>query len=181
MAMTLSQRKTVELKKGEADFNNLFHEHWNRLCTTVYHVVGDWTEAEELVLEAFVQLHNRPPVNRSNLGGWLYRVSINLGLNALRARQRRQRYETEAGKLVIEAHQPQNPEVIVEHQQEKQQVRKILSEMKPRDAQILLLRYSGASYAEIASMLKVSQNSVGTLLARAEREFGKHFDAGSRK
>jgi RNA polymerase sigma-70 factor (ECF subfamily) len=47
--------------------------------------------------------------------------------------------------------------------------------MKPRSAQLLILRHSGLSYAEIASAIEVSPNSVGTLLARAEREFEEQY------
>jgi RNA polymerase sigma-70 factor, ECF subfamily len=41
---------------------------------------------------------------------------------------------------------------------------------------VLLLRYSGLSYAEIAEALDVSPTSVGTLLARAEQEFEKLYN-----
>jgi DNA-directed RNA polymerase specialized sigma24 family protein len=56
-------------------------------------------------------------------------------------------------------------------------VRKVLSQMKARSAKILVLRYSGLSYAEIAAAVKVSPKSVGTLLNRAERDFEKRFRA----
>jgi DNA-directed RNA polymerase specialized sigma24 family protein len=49
--------------------------------------------------------------------------------------------------------------------------------MKPRSAKTLVLRYSGLSYAEIANAIGVSPNSVGTLLARAEREFEQQYRA----
>lgn len=38
----------------------------------------------------------------TNRSGWLYRVATNLGLNALRAHKRRQRYELDAGRWEIE-------------------------------------------------------------------------------
>jgi RNA polymerase sigma-70 factor (ECF subfamily) len=50
-------------------------------------------------------------------------------------------------------------------------VHAVLIAMKPSSAQILLLRHSGLSYAEVAAALDVSSGSVGTLLARAEKEF----------
>ena len=99
-------------------------------------------------------------------------------MNALRARQRRQRYEESAGKDALGDDPPGNPAALVEQGQERQQVRKVLSLMKPRAAQVLILRHSGLSYAEIAAALDVSPGSVGTLLARAEREFeGRYLKA----
>jgi RNA polymerase sigma-70 factor (ECF subfamily) len=47
--------------------------------------------------------------------------------------------------------------------------------MKPRSAMLLLLRQSGLSYREIASALEIAPGSVGTLLARAEKEFRKKY------
>jgi len=40
-----------------------------------------------------------------------------------------------------------------------------------RDREMLLMRYSGFSYREIADTVDVAATSVGTLLARAERRF----------
>jgi RNA polymerase sigma-70 factor, ECF subfamily len=167
----------------EAGFEALFQAHWSRVVQVLAHLVGDPAEAEDLALDAFWRLYRQPPGQDQNLGGWLYRVATRLGLNALRARQRRQQYEESAGKDALENDPPDNPAALVEQAQERQQVRWVLSLMKPRTAQLLILRHSGMSYAEIAAALQVSPASVGTLLARAEREFeGRYLKAsGSRR
>ena len=43
----------------------------------------------------------------------------------------------------------------------------------PRDREILLMRYSGFSYREIAEAVGVAASSIGTLLSRAERRFAE--------
>ena len=68
---------------------------------------------------------------------------------------------------------------MVEQAQERQQVRVALGGMKPRSAQMLILRHSGMSYAEIAAALDVSPASVGALLARAEKEFEQAYRKAS--
>jgi RNA polymerase sigma-70 factor (ECF subfamily) len=187
MAMTLSnrRRKAVQAKSKAPDFESayeaLFQGHWERLCAVLFRIVGDPDEAQDLALEAFVQLYQRPPRDDRNLGGWLYRVATNLGLNALRARKRRQQYERQAGALAFENERPEDPAMAVERAQERQSVRAALSEMKTRSAQVLLLRHSGLSYAEIAAAVGVAPGSVGTLLARAEREFERKFTELSQK
>ncbi|MGB0389821.1 MAG: sigma factor-like helix-turn-helix DNA-binding protein, partial [Ardenticatenaceae bacterium] len=60
---------------------------------------------------------------------------------------------------------------------ERERVQRVLLHIKPRSAQLLTLRYSGFSYAELAEVLKVSPRSIGTLLARAEREFERAYRA----
>ena len=73
MAMTLS-RKQAHLALGqsrEAAFEALFEQHWERLCRVLYNLLGDWSEAQDLALDTFVQLYQRPPAQTDNLGGWL--------------------------------------------------------------------------------------------------------------
>ncbi len=133
-------------------------------------------EAEDLALEALIQLYHRPPTDQSNLSGWLYRVATNLGLNALRSRKRRERYETEAGDLALQSNGPEDPASSYEQRLERERVHSALRSIKPRSAQILVLRHSGLTYAEIAAALGVASTSVGTLLVRAEQEFERAFE-----
>jgi RNA polymerase sigma-70 factor (ECF subfamily) len=49
--------------------------------------------------------------------------------------------------------------------------------MKPRDAQLLLLRADGMPYRELAPTLEIQPGSVGSILARAEREFERRYRA----
>jgi RNA polymerase sigma-70 factor (ECF subfamily) len=177
MTMTLSKRQSqAGTSESQAiDIEALFQQYWERLCRLLYQIVGDMDEAQDLALEAYVQLYRRPPGEVYNLGGWLYRVATNLGLNTLRARKRRQRYEQQAGSLALETAATSDPAMRLERSQDQESVRTALSKMKPRAAQILLLRHSGLSYAEIAEAVGVAPGSVGKLLARAEREFEKRY------
>ena len=56
-------------------------------------------------------------------------------------------------------------------------VRSVLGTLKPREAQLLLLRASGLAYRELAGTLGIEAASVGTMLARAEAEFERRFRA----
>jgi RNA polymerase sigma-70 factor (ECF subfamily) len=179
--MSLS-RKSIPADRaaGEnAAFEALFQQHWERLCRLLYSILGDWDEAEDLALETFVRLYRRPPAETERLGGWLYRVASNQALNALRARRRRQRYEEQAGFQALKIDTPDDPAVVVEQAQERQRARAALGMMKPRSAQMLILRHSGMSYSEVAGALGISPASVGTMLARAEKEFEQAYRKAS--
>jgi len=165
-------------RAGDADsakptsFELLFLEHWPRVYGVLVRLVGDPAEAEDLALETFWQLYQRPPEQRGSLGGWLYRVATNLGYNALRAAQRRQRYEATAGPAA-----PPEPPEAAERAETRRRVRAVLDALPARDAQLLLLRHSGFAYKEIAAALGVAPTSVGTLLARAEDDFAARYRA----
>lgn len=166
-------------KPGEADFEAvfeaLFEQQWVPLCRTLYRLLGDWDEAEDMALESFIRLYHQPPSHQQNITGWLYRVATHLGFNALRSRKRRQKYEQQAGMETLQTNASLDPIHNVERQMEQERVREVLQTIKPRSARLLLLRYSGLSYAEIASALDIAPGSVGALLARAEKEFENAF------
>jgi len=163
----------------EASFEALFADHWDRVYPVLYRCVGDRAEAEDLAIEVFWQLFRRPPTGGTgaNLRGWLYRVAIRMGYNALRAEKRRRRYEREAGVAYLGRADLGDPAEEAERNMARQRVRRVLAQMKPRQAQVLLLRHSGLSYAEVAEALAVAPGSVGTMLARAERAFERHYRA----
>jgi RNA polymerase sigma-70 factor (ECF subfamily) len=47
--------------------------------------------------------------------------------------------------------------------------------LAPRQIQLLLLRQTGLSYAELAAACDVAPGSVGTLLSRAAEAFRRHY------
>jgi RNA polymerase sigma-70 factor, ECF subfamily len=180
---TVAANKARTLGQGHAkgetkypEFEALFIAHWQSVFRTLRRLIGDVAEAEDLALETFWRLYQQLPVNRSafNYGGWLYRVSTNLGLNALRSRKRRKQRELQVGKWEWDS-RVGDPADEVTAQEDRELVRAILADMDARQAQLLFLRHSGMSYAELAAALDLTPSSVGTLLARAEREFEKRY------
>lgn len=181
MAVTADKLRTPSAHPAEetAWFETAFDEHWPRIVAVLYRIVGERAEAEDLALETFWRLFRHPPGSGDNVAGWLYRVATNLGLNALRSRRRRGAYEQAAGELALVENQGGgsagglggSPEIETERAEQRRLVRSVLARLKPRSAQLLVMRHSGLSYAEIAAALGISPASVGALLARAEREF----------
>jgi RNA polymerase sigma-70 factor (ECF subfamily) len=174
---TEQPRSTVSNNPASESFETLFQGHWQLVYRILVRLVGDSSEAEDLALETFLRMQSKLssfPAGFS-LEGWLYRVATNLGLNAIRDRKRRERYELEAGRVEWLEHNSLGPAEIFAQEEAIQRARAILSEMNERQAQLLILRYSGKSYKEIAALLDVSASSIGPLLARAEREFEKRY------
>jgi RNA polymerase sigma-70 factor, ECF subfamily len=169
-----ARTRTRAAAQNDADFDATFLAHWQPIYRALVRLVGDPAEAEDLALETFWQLYDRPPTQADRIGGWLYRVATNLGLNALRARKRRAQHEQHAARWEIES-RVSDPAQALADEEERTRVRMVLSTMETRQAQLLLLRHSGMAYKELADALGVSANSIGTLLVRAEREFEKRY------
>ncbi len=154
-----------------AAFEAAFTEHYTRVYGVLFRLLGERAEAEDLTVVTFWRLWRRAPAEPENLGGWLYRVALRLGYNALRAARRRTRYELEAGADALETSAPPDPARAMERTEERARVRAALKQLPERDAQLLLLRQTGLSYKELAAALGVAPGSIGTLLHRAEAAF----------
>ncbi|HJZ48290.1 MAG TPA: sigma-70 family RNA polymerase sigma factor [Roseiflexaceae bacterium] len=99
------------------------------------------------------------------------RVAVNRAYNALRGNQRLQR---RLGR--VEPQQQSDPQDEYLRREERERVRAALARLPERTAKLLVLRYAGLAYTEIAAALQVAPSSVGTLLVRAERAFIQTYE-----
>lgn len=167
--------RQMKLSKSKSDesFESIFHEYWNAIHRLLARMVIDPAEAEDLALETFYRLYKyRPAQNEAlNVRGWLYKVATNLALQSIRSFKRREHYEIHAGKDALIESQEGQPQKILAEKEDRHDVRMALGQMNSRQAELLIMRYSGMAYKDIAAALNLSPSSVGPLLLRAEREF----------
>jgi RNA polymerase sigma-70 factor (ECF subfamily) len=162
------------LRSGDSiAFEELFLRHYATVYRVLYGVVGNSQEAEDLAQETFTALYRQPPRldGSGSLGAWLYRVAVNRAYNALRSNQRLQRRLER-----VELEQQSDPQDEYLRREERERVRAALARLPERTAKLLLLRYAGLAYAEIAAALQVAPGSIGTLLVRAERAFIQTYE-----
>jgi RNA polymerase sigma-70 factor (ECF subfamily) len=164
---------------GEA-FDHLFVSEYRRVVAIAYRVLGDADEAEDVAQDAFVSFHRRHDAGAPFAAAWLHRAASHLALNAVRARKRRSWRETEDAAANARAGQPRSaildPSENAELAEQRVLVRRALERLPKRSAAVLALRYSGLSYAEVASAMGCGVGQVGTLLRRAEAAFRKEMD-----
>src|SRR6185369_6646158 len=79
----------------DSAFEEVFVQNYTRLVAVLFRLVGDRAEAEELADDARWKLYRKalPREVTQHLQGWLYKTATRLGIDALRARARRARYE----------------------------------------------------------------------------------------
>ena len=166
-------------RRPAAAVEALFRAHYPRLAGMLARLTGDRGQAEEIAADVFHKLSRRPSLLASSgdLTAWMYRVATNAGFDALRTNSRRRRREESAGVNGIHAVAQDNALDEMLREERRSRVRTVLGAMKPREAQMLLLRSSGLAYREVAQTLGIQPGSVGTLLARAEAEFERRYRA----
>ena len=92
----LSDAKLLtQLQAGDdASFEALFLRHYERIYNILYRLLGNRADAEDVAQQVFLKLYHSPRLVRlanseANVAGWLYRVAVNEGYNALRSKRRR--------------------------------------------------------------------------------------------
>ena len=153
------------------DFAAVFRAQYGRIARVIARVVRDPGRAEELAVEVFLKLWRSGRAPGVQAQAWLYRSAVRAGLDELRRRTRRARYEEMFGFGV----RVRTPEDLHGATQEKEKVRLVLARIARRQAEMLLLRSDGLSYGELAEALNLNPASVGTLLARAQQAFRKEY------
>ena len=156
------------------DFETVFDEVYPGLFRYCHRLTGDADVADDISQEAFVRLYERQVEGtEEGVRAWLFRTAIHLVRDRHRLRENRSRL-LEANPVLPAG--TDLPDRTVERGEDIARVRAALDGMKERDREMLLLRFEGFSYREIAEAFDVAAGSVGTLLARAERRFTDAYD-----
>jgi RNA polymerase sigma-70 factor (ECF subfamily) len=156
----------------QVDLEAVFIAHYARIARVLARLVRDRARAEELAVDAFLKWSSRGGAKGDHAAGWLYRTAIRLGLDELRRRSRRDRAE----QLVTWwRRRPPTPEDVRATSEAQRRVRAVLTSLRARDAEMLVLRSEDLRYDEIAALLDLNPSSVGTLLSRAQQAFRQEY------
>jgi RNA polymerase sigma factor (sigma-70 family) len=142
----------------------LFERHHRRVHSLCYRMTGDASVADDLVQESFLRLlrYGKAFGGRAAFTTWLYRLVRNVCLDHLSAEQRTQK---RAAMVVAEQHH----DSLDDHDPDPRldALRNALNRLAPDKRDVLVLsRYEGLSYAEIAD---ICQTTVGAIKVRAHR------------
>ena len=151
------------------DFDQTFDELYPPLVRYCHRLTGDRDAAEDTAQEALVRLYTHGVAGPTPaLRVWLFKTATHLVRDRYRVEENRRRLlqENPVTPSAIEG-----PERALERKVDRAKARKALEQLPERDREMLLMRYEGFSYKEIADVVNVAATSIGTLLARAERRF----------
>ena len=156
-------------QRGEAlshALEELFREHYELLYRTAYGITGNRHDAEDVLQSVFVKLLQHPLPELKQPARYIYRATVNLSLNVVRARKRL--------KLVNDVEHLQLPAATVDERngaldsdEWHQQLMDAITRLKPRALEILMLHYKhGYSDAQIAQLLGTSRGTIAVTLFR---------------
>ncbi|WP_369228682.1 RNA polymerase sigma factor (plasmid) [Streptomyces sp. R39] len=161
-------------RAGEGDeeaFEILVRRHGPVLLQLATRLLGNRTEAEDAVQDAFVSAWRKLPEFRgdSAFGSWMYRIVTNRCLNVLRARR-----PVAALDAVPEPAAPEyqaSPARVAEAHAAVEALSRAMAVLSPEQRVCWVLReLNGLPYDAVADMVGISQEAVRGRVFRARRQ-----------
>ncbi len=170
----------LAFQKGDnTAFDQILNKYSRPIVNFLYRIVNNRAEAEELAQEVFLRVYRarQSYEPRAPLGAWLFRIASNLGIRAARRNRRAPFVETEQGadssgavSLVDRYPDPQpDPERLVASSETDRIVRNAIRALPEKERVALVLRrYEGLSYRDIAAVMECTEAAVKTYIHRGK-------------
>ena len=174
-----------QVAAGDAEaFDTLMRQHQGRVLAVCQRMLGNRAEAEDATQEVFVKAYHQAGrlKPRGQVYTWLYRVAMNHCLNQLRRRRIVrflplvvERQNDQEAPLEIEPRElSADPEQAAEARQRWRRTERSIAALPDNQKAVLILaRFEGLSYREIAQTLEISEGAVESRLVRAMRNLRK--------
>jgi RNA polymerase sigma-70 factor, ECF subfamily len=152
----------------ETAFETLVNRHQKHALRVARRFIGRQAEAEDLVQEAFLQVHRHAHQYDPGVApfkSWFFAILSNLCRNAVRRDKSLSFVELPGDAPAID-----DPEDGLAQEEQRAALIAALTKLPPNQRLAFILRYEeGFSYAETAAALGRSVKAVESLLARARR------------
>ena len=167
-------RACLDQKRYREAFDQLLPEFQNRVFRLAYAMLGDAARAEDMAQEVFIRVWKALPGFRaqSSLSTWIYAITRNACLTALKAAGGKKEFSIEDPGVAREAEQagvaagPASGAGI--------DVLRFLDRLPEKHRLVLRLYYmEEKSYEEVARLLEWPMGTVKTYLHRARKELAE--------
>ncbi len=156
----------------------LFREHHGAVYRAAYRITGNAMDAEDVLQTVFTRLLRREeqPDLSESAGSYLHRAAVNAALDLMRRRARSRSVDLdEVGDQLVDSGQV-GPDRAHGNRELSRRLRRAMSALSPRQAEIFALRYlEGIGNVEISRMLGSSQTAIAVLLHRARHRLQKEL------
>lgn len=172
------------VRDGEVGaYRGLVEKYQQRVYTIIFGVLRNQEDARDLTQDAFVKAYNSLDGFRleSSFFTWLYRIAMNLAIDATRRKKRRPTSSfdeevatREADGGIAETHHDLNPRRELERKELYGRIMDAIDTLPDDQKQVILLReVDGLSYKEIAEVLDVAEGTVMSRLFYARKKLQK--------
>lgn len=165
------------LRGNTAAFGELMQRYQDRLYNTVYRLIDNPDDAQDVVQEAFLSAYQSLGSFKGDslFFTWLYRIAINTAISL--KRKQRPVISIDAGRNghgvpePLDATPSTRPGFALERAEEDRLVQDALHRLSPEHRMVLILKdMDGMKYEEMAEILRVPIGTIRSRLHRARAE-----------
>jgi RNA polymerase sigma-70 factor (ECF subfamily) len=179
----------LAVQRGDDEaFSELVGRHRNAVVNLAYRYLSNRADAEDLAQEVFLKVYRARARYKpqAKFTTWLYRIAANTCLNEVRNRKNRPTHraaglhdaggDESAAARVADDSRPA-PEVAVETEELRAQVRAAVDDLPERQRlAILLNKFHGLGYEELAETMEMTVPGIKSLLVRARENVRRRIE-----
>jgi RNA polymerase sigma-70 factor (ECF subfamily) len=165
----------LRVREGDdTSFALLLERHRGPVVHLLYRMVQNQAVSEELAQEVFLRVYRSRETYEptAKFTTWLFRIATHVALNSIRDRKKEKGHESlDEGPDGLER-QVADRQLTVEqemvHEVRRREVRQAIEALPAKlRAAVLMHKYEGLDYAQIAGVLSCSDSAIKSLLFRA--------------
>ena len=180
----MAERNLYKENQGEDfDFKILVDQYQERVLNLCYRFVNHREDAEDVAQDVFVEIYRSIGNfrNDAKLSTWIHRIAVNKSLDFVRKRNRKKRFGQVKYFLGLEEVENQlraspdsQPEVVLETKECAAILRQAVASLsKKQRTAIILNKFEGFSYAEVADVMETTVSAVDSLIQRGLKNLRK--------
>ncbi|MBI4429898.1 MAG: sigma-70 family RNA polymerase sigma factor [Ignavibacteriales bacterium] len=183
----MSSRSDLELvadfQNGkEAAFNELVLRYQEKVYWVARRFMADHDAADDVVQEVFLKAYHGLKSFRSDSSvyTWLYRIAVNMSLNALRRQKLRDFFRIEE-VFDVRDEASEGPEERLEQQEQRSLIDEAVGMLPEKQKAVFVMRYyEEMPYEEIAKVLKTTVGGLKANYFHAVRKIGEFLNRAHR-
>ena len=171
----------AKIKKGDSfSFDHLIRKYHGRLYGLIYHMTSNHEDTNDLLQDVFLKAFQviSSFKGESSFYTWIHRIAVNMSLNFLKKRNRRQHSSLdnteehlESDPDFIAAANKKDPRHLINLQEFQKKLTTAMGELSGQHrAVVTLFDIQGISQSEIAKILKTTEGTVRSRLFYAHRQ-----------
>ena len=166
----------LRVREGDhSSFGMLLERHRGPVVHFLYRMVQNQAVSEELAQEVFLRVYRSRETYEptAKFTTWLFRIATHVALNSIRDRKKEKGHESLDEEMLdgterqVADRQPTVEQEMV-HEVKLREVRQAIEALPAKQrAAVLMHKYEGLDYAQIAGVLGCSESAIKSLLFRA--------------
>jgi RNA polymerase sigma-70 factor (ECF subfamily) len=179
MAETL---KNMDKKSSDMTFEEIYHTYGERILNLAYRFIHQEEVARDLTQDVFVKVFEnlKKFEKQSQIYTWIYRIALNHFLNYIKRDRKRKWIGLMDEKIMDLMHGEGEsaffsslpaPDHVLEKKDREKLILKIINTLPLKyRVPLVLQRYEGMNYREIADTLDISISAIETRIHRAKKQ-----------